>query len=616
MSLRTRFTKTTALATPAILALSGLANQAAGQTYYYPNQPTYQQPTYIQPTVTTPSTTALDLAIGTYNNDLQKLNSSHASGASHDTHRLMTQKALQSIFKYTAKKKFTNPTTGLFDTNHVLVDPKTQDIIQLTLPSGRDLSSTTIPSNISNHTEGGKSLKASVQAIEQELGISHHIQYKKAAQGAANKDKHTEVMTKKESQEFEELMNGKFVGIGTGVGLKNNFIEILNPMDGSPAKNAGLETGDLITHINGESVIGITLQDNIKKIKGPIDSTVSLTIKRKDGTTFVTPITRGTIELDPTEGSRLIGPNGSTALIILSGYTAVSSKYMEKTFNRLHSESIERGNEEINLIFDIRNNGGGSTIETHKIHDALVENTTGTPQIMFRVKGKTIGEQIVYEDSIKPGKWDFKHCIAMIDMNTASSAEIGAAIIQDKGNQKDKENNTIYEVVGRRRGWGKGSMQNYDPVTKTKITVGIFNSGRSDRTTEKYSITPDIKTFSNDRRDQEVENLPFNESGNMHLVDPLKTRASDTPEKTCTLKKEYAGELSDKQIEKMPAELQECIQSYIKAGTTDQIVKMIDIDILTSLRIMYPEAYNEFVTLKDYAPKPKAQAQTTLSFGS
>ena len=614
MSLRTLFTKTTALATPAILALSGLANQAAGQTYYYPNQPTYQPPTYVQPAYGQPTTSATDLAIKTYNSDLKKLASSHASSTTQDDHMLMTRNALQAIFKYTAQEKLTDPTTGLFDTNRVLVDPATQQIIRLILPSGRVLNSTTIPSNISNHTEGGNALKASVQAIEQELGISSHIQYKKAAQGAANKDKHTEVMTDKESQEFEELMNGRFVGIGTGVGLRNNFIEILNPMDGSPAKNAGLETGDLITHINGESVLGVSLQDSIQKIKGPINSTVSLTIKRKDGTTSIIPITRGTIELDPTEGSKLIGPNGSTALIILSGYTDVSSKYMEKTFNRLHRESIERGNKEMNLIVDLRHNGGGNTIETHKIHDSLVENTTGTPQIMFRVKGKTIGEQIVYEDSIKPGKWDFKHCIGVIDIQTASSAEIGASIIQDRGNQKDRKNDEIYEVVGRTRGWGKGSMQKYDPVTKTKITVGIFNSGCSDRTTEKYSVTPDIKTFSNDKRDQEFANIPFNESGNMHLVDPSKTRASDTPEKTCTLKKEYAGELSEQQIAKMPDALKECIRSYIKAGTTDQIVKMIDIDILASLRLMYPKVYDEFVTLKDHTPKPKAQP--ALSFGS
>jgi len=284
-------------------------------------------------------------------------------------------------------------------------------------------------------------------------------------------DEYTEYLTK---DEYEELMidvNGDYVGIGIYMTQdRNGNVIVLLPIEGSPAEEAGLKTGDIITKVNGEDCIGMDLSLVANKVKGKEGTTVELEILREDEFINKT-ITRRTVEIRTVETEVLENKIGY--IEILSFDTGCSDK-IEIILN----DYINRGIESI--IIDLRDNGGGVVSEATDIADLFLKKDSN---IMIEIdkKGNAKTTKSEKEPIIKP---DIK-IVVLTNENSASASEILVGALKD---------NNIAQVVGVTT-FGKGVMQELVPVSSggaLKLTIKEFCTPNGSKI-NKEGIKPDIE---------------------------------------------------------------------------------------------------------------------------
>ena len=166
-------------------------------------------------------------------------------------------------------------------------------------------------------------------------------------------DPHSQYFDKKSYKEFKEGTSGKFVGVGIEITMEDGLIKIVSPIEGSPAFRAGLKTGDLITKIDDTAVKGLTLNDAVKRMRGEPNTTVRLTVLRKDESrSFPVTITREEIKTQSVKGK-----------VIEPGYAWIRlSQFQERTvddFVRKVEEIYKQDPNLKGLVLDLRNDPGG-----------------------------------------------------------------------------------------------------------------------------------------------------------------------------------------------------------------------------------------------------------------
>jgi len=274
-------------------------------------------------------------------------------------------------------------------------------------------------------------------------------------------------------------VNGNYVGIGIYM-TQDNYgnIIVLLPIEGSPAEEAGLKTGDIITKVNGEDCIGMDLSLVANKVKGEEGTTVDIEIQREEEIINKT-IERRTVEIEDIEYEVL--DNNIGYIQILSFDDGCSNKF-ETVLNDFMSRGIK------SLIIDVRDNGGGIVTEATDIADLFVAKNSN---IMIEVD-KDGKEKITKAKEEPIINSEFK-VIILTNENTASASEILVGAL--------KENN-IAKIIGDRT-FGKGVMQEVVPVSSggaLKLTIKEFLTPNGNKI-NKEGIKPDI----------EVENIKDND---------------------------------------------------------------------------------------------------------
>jgi len=292
-------------------------------------------------------------------------------------------------------------------------------------------------------------------------------------------DIYTEYLTKDEYEELMVNVNGNYVGIGIYM-TQDNYgnIIVLLPIEGSPAEEAGLKTGDIITKVNGEDCIGMDLSLVANKVKGEEGTTVDIEIQREEEIINKT-IERRTVEIEDIEYEVL--DNNIGYIQILSFDDGCSNKF-ETVLNDFMSRGIK------SLIIDVRDNGGGIVTEATDIADLFVAKNSN---IMIEVD-KDGKEKITKAKEEPIINSEFK-VIILTNENTASASEILVGAL--------KENN-IAKIIGDRT-FGKGVMQEVVPVSSggaLKLTIKEFLTPNGNKI-NKEGIKPDI----------EVENIKDND---------------------------------------------------------------------------------------------------------
>lgn len=303
-----------------------------------------------------------------------------------------------------------------------------------------------------------------------EINEDKMIEYAIKGYVAGLEDKYTEYLTEEELEELMVSVNGNYVGIGIYM-TKNDEgnILVLLPIEGSPAEQKGLQTGDIIVTVDGKPCNSLDLNEVSNMVKGEEGTTVTLEILRDDKT-FTTQIERKKVELKYID-SRVLEAN--IGYIQMLAFDEGATEQFKEKLEELKKQNIK------SLIIDLRDNGGGLVTEAISLSEIFIPYGN----IILRSYDKDQKETITKSNSGKSEEMDI---VILVNENSASATEIFAAAMQD---------NNIATLVGTKT-FGKGVMQEIDPLKiggALKITIEEFKTPKGNKIHET-GINPDIET--------------------------------------------------------------------------------------------------------------------------
>ena len=264
---------------------------------------------------------------------------------------------------------------------------------------------------------------------------------------------------------------GEFGGLGIEISMEAGVVKVISPIDDTPAAKAGIKAGDYIVKINGEQVQGKSLMEAVKMMRGPINSKINLTIRRKgEKKALEKTIIREIIQVKSVE-AKMIKEN--IGYLRLKSFNNNSSEQLVKKINNL-----EKKNKPIGYILDLRNNPGGLLTQAINVTDFFLNDGE-----IVSTKGKKLIENRRFFAK-KGDKVKGKPLIVLINGGSASASEIVAGALKDHKRAIILGENT----------YGKGSVQSIIPLSDgggIRITVSKYYlpSGNS---ISEVGVAPDI----------------------------------------------------------------------------------------------------------------------------
>ena len=305
-------------------------------------------------------------------------------------------------------------------------------------------------------------------------------------------DPHSSYLSKDDFKDFNDKSQGAFGGLGIQITSDKGAVRVISPIDDTPAERAGIKAGDYITHIDGEAVFDLTLNQAVKKMKGKPGTKVKLTIVSKDEDPKTLTLKRAIIKVKSIkfEEKRLAESDDDSPLvgyIRISDFGATTAKDLRDAIAKLEKKKV------VGYVLDVRNNPGGYLTAAIDVSDAFLD---GGGIVSTRGKDKTDIER----SFAKPGDLtNGKPLVVLINHGSASASEIVAGAIQD---------NKRGLVMGS-QSFGKGSVQQQKPLgdgTAIHITIARYYTP-SGRSIQNTGITPDVEVLQS-----KVETLEKRES--------------------------------------------------------------------------------------------------------
>ena len=312
-------------------------------------------------------------------------------------------------------------------------------------------------------------------------------------------DPHSSYLNKDSYSDMKVQTRGEFGGLGIEVTMEQGFVRVVSPIDNTPAARAGLETGDLITHLDGKPVLGINLAEAVDKMRGRVGSDIKLTIRRKGKDPFDVIITRAIIQIQSVRG------HAEDKI----GYLRITS-FNEKTYSGLSREITkikkELGNKMNGLVLDLRRNPGGLLNQAIKVSDAFLERGE-----IVSTRGRNNKNSKRF--NAKPGDLiNGLPMVVLINGGSASASEIVAGALQDHRRA----------VIMGTQSFGKGSVQTIMPISghgAMRLTTASYFTP-SGRSIQKTGVTPDIEV-------QQVKIEPSSQTDRLREKDLRNARDGD-----------------------------------------------------------------------------------------
>jgi carboxyl-terminal processing protease len=266
-------------------------------------------------------------------------------------------------------------------------------------------------------------------------------------------------------EEFDRMLDGSFKGVGIQLNQRDDGqIEVVTPIDDSPALKAGVEAGDIIEKVNGDSLAGLRLPDVIKKISGPLGSQVQMTVKHVTGEEVTLKMTREEVHVPSVKGYNrkadnswdyYVCDNPKIAYVRLTQFVPDSFEEMKKALTPLVADGMK------GLILDLRFNPGGRLDQAKDIVNLFIDHG-----VIVSTKGRNRAEEIY---RAKPdGALPPFPMIVLVNEHSASASEIVSGSLMD---------NKRALVIGTRT-YGKGSVQEVIPLDEKggelKLTVAYY----------------------------------------------------------------------------------------------------------------------------------------------
>lgn len=285
-------------------------------------------------------------------------------------------------------------------------------------------------------------------------------------------DPHSSYLSPKNFRDMQVQTRGEFGGLGIEVTMENGYVKVVSPIDDTPAFRAGLKTNDLITHLDGEQVQGLTLSQAVEKMRGKVGSDLKLTIRREGREPFDVTVTRAVIKIRSVR-SRMEGDDiGYVRITSFSEQTATSVERAIKRFKE-NSKNKLKG-----IVLDLRNNPGGLLDQSVKVSDAFLNQGE---IVSTRSRRADEGQRF----NAKPGDVaDGMPIVVLMNGGSASASEIVAGALQDHRRG----------IVMGTRSFGKGSVQTIIPLSghgAIRLTTARYYTP-SGRSIQAKGIDPDI----------------------------------------------------------------------------------------------------------------------------
>jgi carboxyl-terminal processing protease len=287
-------------------------------------------------------------------------------------------------------------------------------------------------------------------------------------------DPHSSYLSAKDFEDMQVQTRGEFGGLGIEVTQEEGFIKVISPMDGTPAAKAGILAGDYITHVNGDSVLGLVLDEAVEMMRGPIGSEIIITVVR-EGTPepFDVSIIRDTIKLVAVRG-RVVG---NSVVLRITTFNDQTTSGMVEALNK-GIEELGGADKMDGVVLDLRNNPGGLLNEAISLSDAFLDKGE-----IVSTRGRVTGSGERY--NAQPGDMiDGKPIVLLINGGSASASEIVAGALQDHRRA----------IVVGTKSFGKGSVQTLIPLRgdgAMRLTTARYYTP-SGRSIQALGISPDI----------------------------------------------------------------------------------------------------------------------------
>jgi carboxyl-terminal processing protease len=282
-------------------------------------------------------------------------------------------------------------------------------------------------------------------------------------------DPHSAYMTPEMYKEMQVETKGEFGGVGIQIGVKENRLAVIAPIEGTPAHRAGIKAGDFITKVNDESTKDLTLMDAVQKMRGPKGTKVNLTVQR-DGTADPLQFTlvRDTIKIESVKSKML----DNIGYIRLTQFQEATGRDLSKALKQFKEQKVQ------GTILDMRNNPGGLLTAAVEVSEQFLPSG----KLVVYTKGRESKK----DEWFAKGKDQMEDApmIILVNEGSASASEIVAGALQDWGRA----------VIVGTTSFGKGSVQTILPLgdgSGLRLTTAKYYTPKG-RSIQSTGITPDI----------------------------------------------------------------------------------------------------------------------------
>ncbi|MEK9281364.1 MULTISPECIES: S41 family peptidase [unclassified Bradyrhizobium] len=289
-------------------------------------------------------------------------------------------------------------------------------------------------------------------------------------------DPHSRYMNDKSWTEMQETTSGEFGGLGIEVTMEDGLVKVVSPIDDTPASKAGILSGDLISKIDGEAVQGMTLEQAVNKMKGPVDTKTKLTIVRKGADAPLDiAITREIIHVRPV---RFHVENGDIGYIRVTSFNEQTTDGLKKAIASISKEVPQE--KLAGYVMDLRNNPGGLLDQAVSVSSAFLQRGE-----VVSTRGRNPEETqrfTAHGGDLTKGK----PLIVLINGGSASASEIVAGALHDHKRAT---------LIGT-RSFGKGSVQTIIPLGSGNGALALTTARYytpSGRSIQAQGIAPDIE---------------------------------------------------------------------------------------------------------------------------
>lgn len=287
-------------------------------------------------------------------------------------------------------------------------------------------------------------------------------------------DPHSSYLSPDAADDMRVQTRGEFGGLGIEVTQEEGFVKVVSPIDDTPADSAGMEAGDFITHVDGESLLGLTLDQAVEKMRGPVGSEIVITVVREgEAEPFDVSIIRDTIKLTAVR-TRTVG---ESVVLRVTTFNDQTTPNLESGF----AEQVASlgGIENVNgIVLDLRNNPGGLLTQAIKVSDSFLEKGE---IVSTRGRNPEDGERY---NAVPGDLAEGKPIVVLINGGSASASEIVAGALQDHRRA----------IVVGTKSFGKGSVQTVMPLRgdgAMRLTTARYYTP-SGRSIQALGVSPDI----------------------------------------------------------------------------------------------------------------------------